>query len=1026
MSFRREKIKWLAVFNRNSKIAFLPGRTFFSLLITGIISVLILIVTGTISAKNWISFWLMLFIFANIFTQSGIDNCLDLLKSNYGKNKDWIEIFDDPWIPQEPHKKFNKVKTIDGFTGIPFANFSDLDTILPIETEQETIAAILSRDRQKNFYAQIPLILEGIHPENDPGIIAARLNLVSDAFKDFPASERLEIVQSCRSNSDFAVKRLEELGDRAVPPVIGTIDYNQAERTKELTQLKIRQNWEHLAFCTWHEPSRKKYIAERDFWGFCAFVCQSIFFKLKSWLFGINAAKKIIYANLGARIYREGYLSWINLFKKSQLKVRPMLWTEVWEYFWYTYNPFSSEPRQIPFLVRVKEDKRCWSCKIFTAPTANKYILPQTLISTLLRGTPNRAGTPSAKAGTVAVRVAGNYCGIAYLSPSTEDKQWYPEARLKLFWNILSELGDASVKVQVELADKLEIQNKLIGISSEASNFERMSSYFGDNYNTYDNLGESSREARSRLDDNSQLYKVVVEVHIYRDCLAELELAFKTLCESTFGVNFEREEMLTAQRWLEGLPINNLELIGPLKGVATRNPIICDSLTLPGYLPLAKPKDVDNDGVEFLYQTKKSGYPIFVNPFKNYSRICIAGKSGSGKSGMLVRLITYALSISIPVIIIDLSEKGTGTYQLYVKCLGKYGAFIDLLEHYFNPLEPPYWQDLDPQTIAKRLGIWQSDLLNFLMEIWSGGIHNDKLIERIRIINTALLRAFLEDRDVDRLFKDFWQYGEQVRSLLPTLPDLKKYLSIEKLKLQNPRELDNDAIDHIRRAIEGIENDPILGKALCNTSTISFNPMISVFAFSSITLTSTHNSRILSSLTNLATTKLSLSHRKAFLILEEFSRLSKSIGFEKLGGDNFNMGRKEERICAVVVQDLEDLETCGVSSNILSNFDYCFIGKTNPITVNKYRKIWQVPDIVIDQICGDGSNIDRANRSSLFILGYENYHIPVRSFSSSIETVLTTTHGEEKHHLEEFLARPEYSSSLRDTLNGVIKFASIK
>ncbi len=1019
---QRQKIKWLSVLNRDRKIAFLSGGAFLKILISGVISGLILGVSGRIELPNFVCLWLLLFLFAQIFTHT--DDYFDLFLSvPDGKKSDWVNV-SDTWIPQQPHQKLNHFKTIDGFEGIPFSKFSDLDTILPIQVGKSTFTAIVCRSRSGEFYAYIPLIFEGIHPDSDPAAIEANLAIVSEAMNSFPPGERLSIVQSCRSNPNPARERLSELGDRADAPIIGTIYYNQRDRATELTRKRIAQQWTYLAFCSWHSPSKQKYAAEGDFWAMCAIICTNTIKQLKNWLFGVNAAKKSIYADLGRQIYRDGYLTWLNLFNKAGLPVRPMEWEQVWEHFWYIFNSFDTQPQPIPYLVAVKANRNRWSSEIFTQTTANRYNRPPTLIATLLSGTNLKGGTPSARVGNRAVKLGNNYCGIAYLKAPTVDRDWYAHSRMRLFWDILSQIGDATIRSQVKLANKAQIQSKLVDIGTEASNFNSLSAYFGDNYNTtYDNLGESSRAARNRLDDNTQLFEVVVEVNIYRDSLASLELAMKTLCQSTTSLEFCREEAIAAQRWLETLPINDLELLGPLNQVASRSPLIADSLTLPGYLPLAKPKDIDSDGIEFFYQTKNSGYPIFVNPFKHYSRIAIAGKTGSGKSALLVRMISHALAQSIPVIILDLSLQGTGTYELYVKCLGKFGAFINLLENYYNPLEPPYWHSLDEPTILKRFAIWQSDLQKFLMLIWTHSIEDSQLIERIRIINATLLQVFWADPIVDRALANFQQNGQSARGAIPTLPHLKQYLTPLILGLIDPSPLDLQAIEHINRAIVGIENDPFLAKALCSPSNLPFNPMMSVFAFSTIALKDERNSLILSGLADLATTKLSLSHRKSFLIIEEFSRLKTRLGFSRVAGDSFNMGRKEERVCAVVVQDLEDLQTSDVSTNILSNYDYCFIGKSNRITLEKYRQIWNIPEAVINQLCGTNSQIDRSNRSSLFLLGYEDFYLPVRSFSSAIETVLTTTNGDTKHRRDQFLARTEYSSSLHNILQGVTAFA---
>ncbi len=321
MSRNSREVEWLKVLNEQPKIIFFSARIFYCILAAAIISLIVLKPIAALSQRNFLSLWLLISTFSLTLTRDGCDDLLRRWKSLRSRKKDWIDL-DSEWQPLNPSNKNKNYKTIDGFEGIPFQNYSDLDTILEISSGKTKFTAIFCRDPKGHFHARIPFTIVGLHPDCSDETVIANLNIIREAFNDYPKDENLELVMGARSRCDNS--DLKSQAFSSIPPLIKAIDLNQADRDLLLTKSRLRQEWHHLAFCSWHDRSANKYLANSDFWGFLAALVESALNYCNNLLRGKNSTAKAKYSSFAKLIYRDGFQKWQNFFALAQLKVKPL------------------------------------------------------------------------------------------------------------------------------------------------------------------------------------------------------------------------------------------------------------------------------------------------------------------------------------------------------------------------------------------------------------------------------------------------------------------------------------------------------------------------------------------------------------------------------------------------------------------------------------------------------------------------------------------------------------------------------
>ncbi len=1011
-------VRWLKILNQKPKIAFLSRSQMFTLLATLVLANFITLIMG-FSGLGFLFMWVGFSVGAFILLGNKPHEFADRLDKPPGEGEEWINA-NLKWVNpankkawRDSQKPVGRVKYVQGFKGIPLDNYSDLHAVheIGIGGDQFTVWLYCQKGTIDRWYAQIPLKLSGIHPETPQEEVKARLAKISAAGGDFPRGQRLKIVQGCRSHCRERVETLEEQAQLADCELISCLNHNEASNTKRLTANRVRQQWYSYVVLEWE---KNNFGQKGDWWGLLAHLWS----QWLTWLWGEQRdLEKKLYSHLAREIHRDCYRVWGSyLGRRWNLGIEPLSWSQAWEYLWYSLNDINSSPEPIPVLVQTKQRGRRLSSQIYIRDANN----PRSLLSVLLSQNPLRA-----RNGYAAIRMRGKWAGAVVLDRPRLD-EYEPEEQFTWLWKILGALGDAEVSVQIEGKSKAETIFNLIQIGKQEKNFQQLSEWMGDDYNisSTSNQQESYR-VREQLNAGEEVFWGSVVIWLFRDSLEELNKDQERLCARSEGGKLIPEPSTCFRLFLECSMLNNWVQMGGVKQIKGQRTVVSDrritfdSRTLTGILPLCKPQDIHESGVEFLYaggSSEPCGYSLYLDNITRPLHMLVVAPTDSGKGTLVAKFITNCLSREVRLVGMDLSEEGKSSFALYGKLLGDRGAVVNLLENCFNILgQPNYVQEIagDLQERDRRQLLWQSQLQTVIMAIVVGKLDESFLIQRIEALIIRLLSIFLADSEI----RSRYQQGSP-----PTLEALLPFCTQEKLQWSDWDEEDEKARRHIVHRLKTKLADPSIGKALSSPSNIPKGLKFLIFAFNN--LGSDENAQIMSLVAHMACVNFTLSSKDVFILIDEFTRLGKNPYFRKLAQYYLTTGRKEGVSSCVISQTWKAI---GSDPDMAENFEYCFVGRVNANAVRNYAQSFRIPETALEQLTQNSSStqFDRSNLARSWLLLHQRtqswWH--VKSCSAPLELGILATNPSEKEQRESILGQPEYTGSITNQLRGIKQFS---
>lgn len=823
-----------------------------------------------------------------------------------------------------------KVETEKGFKSfMPFQNYSDLHAIAQIEMGGHSFACLLLCDQKKEQWsAVIPFKFSGLHPQLYQSEIQQHVSTIRKGMSELLPGEYLTMMIGCYSDYTYRVQQLEELANNCEIVPISVFLRNEQQRIRELTQKGTRQIWKQYYFCTW--TATRAGESKQDFVGN---TLRWLVRGYNKWVRKFAGTEEIhlhdFYCNLGRQIYEGGYLPWRLLLEtKSELNISPMNSQEIWEWLWYRFNKHKA-PKLDQFIQIWETEKGLEKSE----PVSGQ----KDLLSILIQGESGHSNCPRHKGSHERIYVNQKVCGVLVMEEPPDG--WInTRASLQWIWSRLSNpyVHDTEAWLEVTNADQSIAIDNLIKISKQSTTANRRALEDGSGRNILASIRqEQSFDAQRRILEGALPLHCAPVFLVYRDSAKELDEACALLCNSFGRANVVRERDVAWNIWLETLPINSLRLLQSNKISFSERRCYLDSESVLGLMPLTRPKPLASKGVEFL--TAQGGQPIYVDLFEQTSRCLITAASGGGKSVLGWRFIMDALAQGIPVVGIDLSSGGDSTFKTAVKMLGDDGAYIEILHESLNLIEPPDLFDLKPDIQVQRMKRWQDFVRQAIVAIAMGQISDEQqLHERVESITVRLLEIFFSDPEIIDRYNCAFEHGWKSKAWqnIPTLHDLIKFCSKEKLGLTSVEEIDRRAINQIYNQIETKLADPNIGDAIGRPSTVSPNPYIKFFALSG--LSSESNSYVMAISAQMACLRMALSYPKSLFVGDELSVLLAKDGFAALVGEIQATGRKEGLSSLILAQDLESIRRCSAADKILGNQTYIITGVITSASVNSY------------------------------------------------------------------------------------------
>lgn len=934
--------------------------------------------------------------------------------------KDWIN-GNTHWIPATDwgswKRKSQKLKplTVPTQTGklekfMPFQNESNLHCILQLEIGGHSFAVFLNSENEDQWSAVIPFQLTGIHPELYREEVTEQATALSEALQELPVGERLTLMMGGRSQDSQRHSQLENLAHQTQLTPIAVLLRNEQLRLQQLQQQGKRQIWYQYAFCTWTRSAQ--FQRQRDWFGAIAFWLNSQVRKFT----GTEAAYfNEIYTTLAREIYEDGFLRWQLLLEtKAQLTLQPLNAEQAWHWLWYRFNDHTPPP--IPQQVTVTEQAGELQSHIFIANPQN----PKDAITVAIEGIQGHSHCPSFVESREVIAL--NHTLIAAMVMESPPVGWdSPRNQLRWLWKILSNsfVRDTEAWLEINSKNTEFIKDNLIRLSKQSTSANKLAAKHGSGIDVAATVRqEESFEAQRRLYQGSRPLTTALTFLISRPTLAELNKACALLANSVGTANVIRERNICWRVWLETLPINTLRQLASTALFADRRPTL-DTETIAGIMPLTKPKDLDTQGVEFVYA--QGGYPLHIDLFENSDRALVTAKSGGGKSILGFAFIKQALAQNIPVVGMDLSNAGDSTFKLITELLGNQGAYINLLETSCNLLEPPDLRGLNSITTTRRIKLWKDFVKQAIVAIAMGKIETQELLERVDSLTLRLLEVFFSDPVIieryNLAFEAGWQSPEWQR--MPTLHDLLNFCSKEKLGLQTYEEIDRKAINQIVNQLSAKLVDPNIGDVIGKPSTLSPTPKMKIFALSG--LTNENNSYVMSIVAQMACLNVSLASPKSLFVGDELSVLLSRPGFAELIGQIFATGRKEGQSALILAQDIEAIKNCRAASKIFRNLNITITGRTTTDAANAYSEVLNFPKPIIAKNATEAYLPNRTELATHWLIAKDDRYWDCLYYTPPMELAALANSEDEKAARRRILSR--YPNTLRGHLAGLKHFS---
>lgn len=1028
-----ENVATILALGEKSKIAIIPREYILPWLILTIIGALIYKLLQFFLAVGY--FWLVAIIFwlcaawsliAGRESHNFTDEFYPLPKEN------WI---DEPQIfLPATDKMFSKLvtsrikritqKDSDGKTQkyIPFQALSELHGNMRVSIAGQNFVATLRCNKNLEWSASVPFNLIGLHPSLKDAEIISQSRAISNALKDIPPGESICFVLGCRSRSE---KRKQQLTDsiNGKFPIIGIMLESEKLKTEEITQKGLRQEWHHYAIVNWSEKNQD-IRQNTDTISVCINLAKNFFAKYFRKAIGTedNYWRKI-YINLARDIYNNCYLSWkIRLETKGQLLLSSLNHLQAYELLASRFNRHISRDLEpdIPQKINVSDISGKLKHRVVVQnPYSNKDLL-----SKLIEGDKGISNCPNHDRRRDRLRIRKDLVAVLKMVHPPEDVPF----GLQPYW-VWDRMKDSAVKdtelfVEITPGDYKQCRGNLKRLVRQSSYANK---YAAEKGNVLDidatELSQEAIAAQKRLRAGARPLIVSFTLHIYRQSDIELDVACQRLVELFAPAKLIREDKVCWKRWNESLPINNQKILTSTQ-LFSESRLTMDTESIRSLLPLIRPRDIHEKGVEFI--SIEGGHPIYIDVVDKCQRAIITGKTGSGKTVMAFSHIKQALACEDRACVgFDMSNEGEGTLKPITQLLGERGAYINLVEESFNILQPPDLRKYSENVKRRRRNIWLESRRTIITAFAVGSNpRQDINTDMISSLVTLALKAFISDPEIVRRYnaalENGWKSPEWEN--MPILKDFLFFCTKDKLDLSDFGSQQSEALDLIVTNIKAKLADPNIGDCISKPSTVSPYARLQFFGLSG--LSDDNNAYVLSLVAQGACLNASLEYEKNLVVIDECPALFKKPGFTELVGMQFSLGRKEGTSVLLIGQNFEAITDSKDSSQIMRNTDFHFIGKisSDGDGIRHYSSILDIPEEDLRKNVGDNFGIDKNAGCSNWLIKHQDKHWTVAYYPSIYELAGLANSRDEKRKRQAIMNK--YPNNPEGKCLGLVEYAS--
>jgi hypothetical protein len=1028
-----EPVATIEALGEKSKIAIIPREYILPwVIIIGISYILIYKPLSFFFGLN--GFWLVVIIvwFCAAWALIAGQKSHNLTDEFYPLPKDnWIDVpqiyipATDKMFPKLANTKL-KIEQEKSLTGkdhkyYAFQNESELHGNMGVSLAGEEFVSILRCNKDLEWSASIPFNLVGLHPHLTDSEIINHSKAISNALKDIPQGESICFVIGCRSRSEERKRQLSNLIDEK-SPIMGIMLESEKLKIEAITKQGLRQEWHHYALVNWSQKNQG-IRQDSDTISVLINAGKNLFSQYFRKLLGTEDNYwRNIYTNLARDIHSNSFLPWkIRLQSKGKLLLSSFNHLQTYSLLASKFNNHLNRDLEADIPQKINVSDR--TGKINHRVVVNNPYSPKDLLSKLIEGNEGLSNCPNHDSRRDRLRIRKDLIGILKLE-CPPDKVPYGR-QLYWVWDRIKHpsVRDTDVFLEItpgNITDSRTNLKRLVRQSTYANE------YAAKKGNVLDvdasDLSDEAIEAQKRLKQGAQPLLVSFTIHVYRQSDIELDIACQTLVELFAPAKLIREDKVCWKRWMESLPINNHKIQTSTQ-VFSEPRLTLDTESIRSLLPLIRPRDIHNQGVEFI--NTEGGYPIYIDLVEQCLRGIITGTTGSGKTIMAFAHIKQALySEDRACIGFDMSGEGEGTLKPIVELLGEQGAYINLVEQSYNVLQPPDLRKHNPKVRERRRKIWLESRKKIITSFAIGSNPHNKInTDIISSIVTLALEAFISDVDIIRRYNaaldQGWKSPEWQE--IPVLKDFLSFCTKDKLDLSDFGSQQVEALDLIVTNINAKLVDPNIGDCISKPSTVSPYAKLQFFGLSG--LSDDNNAYVLSLVAHGACLNASLENEKNLVVIDECPALFAKPGFTELVGMQFSLGRKEGTSVLLIGQNIEAITQCKNSSQIIRNTDFHFIGRISSDGIEQYANILHLPVSELRQNAGDTFGIDRHLGCSYWLIKHLDRHWITAYYPSTYELAGLANSTDEKRKRQEIMSK--YPNTQKGKCLALAEYASL-
>ncbi|MCL1475103.1 ATP-binding protein [Argonema antarcticum] len=903
-------------------------------------------------------------------------------------------------------------------TYFPFENELDLCCVVRIEKDNRRIGAFLLNkgdiSDENKFQVVFAFNIKGIHNQLYKEEVASAASGIAEAMKFLLPQEKCTFLLGRYSDDFDRQQHLNSLVENCTNTLPAILMQNEQAKVQELTRKGTRSNWQQMVFCTWTADEfgeRKTDPLSKLIYNMgktCRFFLDGVTGRL-------SERQEQVLSKVLMKAYTEGFLQWEMLWNtKAGLEVSPLRDTELWQWLWGRFNQTPTPP--IPQLLTLKSDKDR-GLKVIETITSKKHAT-----TVLIEGNRGRSSCPEHRQCTSRIYVKDKVCGVLRMVDTVSAWNSARE-QISWMWKILSEnhVRDTEAWVEISPANRFLTEDNLHRQAKQSKTARERALLKGSGRDVGAEIKqEESFDAQKRLYRGAVPLNVAVVFLVYRENTESLDLACELLCNSFGTAKVVRERNIASQIWLETLPITWRRILHS-SSILTERRLVLESETVAGVLPLTVPRELDKKGVEFL--TMRGGKSVCVDLFSLTQHALITGRTGSGKSVLLWRMMLDALSQGIPVVGMDMpAADGESSFKTGIELLGDAGAYFDLSRASNNLMEPPDLRRFNQNERTQRMQSWRSFIRNALGVIVMGKLNAPHLAQRVDAILMQALDIFLSDPDIieryNLAFNQGWKSAEWQE--IPTLKDFLRFCTIARLDIRKPEAIDHQAINQIQSQIQALLVSP-LGAAIGKPSSFSPEPIVKFYALTG--LTNDQDSYTMAVAAKAACLRVALSYPKSLFVGDELSVLFKRDGFAAMVGELCATARKDGLSIILSSQDPDTICNSSAAAMIMQNITYRLTGCITSNAVTSFQRYLGYLPEIIAQNASESFFPRLSDLYSCWLIEKGGRFWQTRFYPGEMTLAAVATNQEERRTRRAIMA--QYPNTIKGQLKGLAHFTRV-